>query len=49
MAKRKKKPATEMNDKELEERIFPKKVLEELRHLAHEGEEEEEAKPSESS
>ena len=35
MAKRK-KPAIEMTDKELEKRVFPKKVLEELQRIAHE-------------
>ena len=35
MAKRK-KPASEMTDQELERRVFPKKVLEELQRIAHE-------------
>ena len=38
MPKRKKK-AGEMTDKELERRVFPKRVLEELKRVAHEGEE----------
>ena len=35
MAKNK-KPASEMTDKELEKRVFPKKVLDELQRIAHE-------------
>lgn len=35
MAK-KKKPASEMTDQELEKRVFPKKVFEELQRIAHE-------------
>ena len=33
---KKKKPASEMTDKEIEKRVFPKKVLEELQRVAHE-------------
>jgi hypothetical protein len=36
MPKRRKK-ATEMTDRELERRIFPKPVLEELKRIAHEN------------
>ena len=39
MAKGKKKPASEMTDQELEKRVFPKKVLEELQRIAHEKDE----------
>ena len=31
-----KKPASEMTDQELEKRVFPKKVLDELQRIAHE-------------
>lgn len=43
MPKRKKK-ATEMTDKELEARIFPKPVLRELKRIAHEKDEKPESK-----
>lgn len=38
MTKRK-KPASEMTDQELEKRVFPKKVLDELKRVAHEKDE----------
>ena len=41
MAKRK-KPASEMTDQELEKRVFPKKVLDELQRIAHEKDDPEE-------
>lgn len=41
MPKRKKK-AQEMTDEELKRRIFPKKVLGEIRRIAHEGEDKDE-------
>ena len=41
MTKRK-KPASEMTDQELEKRVFPKKVLEELQRIAHEKDDPEE-------
>ena len=39
---KKKKPASEMTDLELEKRVFPKKVLEELQRIAHEKDDPEE-------
>ena len=42
MPKRKKK-ATEMTTDELEQRVFPKTAVEELKKIAHEGEETEES------
>lgn len=45
--KRKPKPASEMTDKELEQRLFPKPVLEELLRIAHEGDDD--SKPDKSS
>ena len=44
-----KKPASEMTDEELKRRIFPKRALEELERIAHEGEEEEESDSDDSS
>lgn len=44
---KRKKPASKMTDEELERRVFPKKVLEELKRIAHEQDEPE--KQSESS
>ena len=48
MPKRKKK-ASDMTDAELEKRVFPKKVLEELMQVAHEGEETDGETPEDSS
>ncbi len=48
MPKRKKR-AGEMTDEELKHRIFPKKVLDELQRVAHEGEEKEESDSDNSS
>ena len=42
MPKRKKK-ATELTTDELERRVFPKRAVEELKKIAHEGEETEES------
>ncbi len=42
MPKRKKK-ASEMTTDELERRVFPKRAVEELKKIAHEGEETEES------
>ena len=42
MPKRKKK-ASEMTTDELERRVFPKRAVEELKQIAHEGEETEES------
>ena len=36
---RRKKKATELTTDELELRVFPKKAVEELKRIAHEGEE----------
>ena len=36
---RRKKKATKMTTDELERRVFPKKVVDELKRIAHEGEE----------
>lgn len=47
MAKRK-KPASEMTDQEIEKRVFPKKVLDELHRIAHEKDEPEEEAPDSS-
>ena len=44
-----KKPATQMTDKELEKRIFPKKVLDELQRIAHEKDDKEGESESEQS
>jgi hypothetical protein len=38
---RRKKKATEMTTDELERRVFPKRAIEELKRIAHEGEENE--------
>jgi len=43
---RRKKTAKDMADKELESRVFPKKVLEELQRIAHENDDEEDNQPS---
>ena len=48
MAKRK-KPASEMTDQELEKRVFPKKVLDELQRLAHEKDDPEQEANNDSS
>ena len=40
---RKKKEPKDMTTEELARRIFPPKVLQELKRIAHEGEQEEEA------
>ena len=45
MSKRKKK-ATDMTTEELAKRVFPKKVVDELKRIAHEGEEEQTEKPN---
>ena len=47
MAK-KKKPASKMTDEELEKRVFPKKVLEELQRIAHEKDDPEDKEPDSS-
>ncbi|MBI4202500.1 MAG: hypothetical protein HY532_05245 [Chloroflexi bacterium] len=44
-----KKPATEMTDQELEKRVFPKKVLDELKRIAHKDDEPETKEPIDSS
>ena len=36
---RRKKKATELTTDELEQRVFPKKAVEELKRIAHEGDE----------
>ena len=36
---KRKKPISEMSDEELERFVFPKKVLEELKRIAHEKDE----------
>lgn len=46
---RPKKKATEMTTDELERRVFPKRAVEELKKIAHEGEETEEPEAENSS
>ncbi len=48
MPKRKKK-ASEMTTDELERRVFPKRAVEELKKIAHEGDESSESVPESSS
>lgn len=48
MPKRKKK-ASEMTTDELERRVFPKRAVDELKKIAHEGEESEESEADNSS
>ena len=43
MAKRKKKDVTEMTTDELARHVFPKKVVDELKRVAHQDDEKEEA------
>ncbi len=49
MPKRKKKPATEMTTEEMAEHVFPKKVREELKRVAHEKDEAKEKRAHKSS
>ncbi|MCH8799945.1 MAG: hypothetical protein IH963_03455 [Chloroflexi bacterium] len=44
-----KKKASELTTDELEKRVFPKKAVEELKRIAHQGEETEESKAGNSS
>ena len=46
---RRKKKATEMTTEELAKRVFPKKVVDEVKRIAHEGEEEEQSDQADSS
>ena len=45
MPRRKKKDVTEMTTEELARHVFPKKVVEELKRVAHENDEKPEPKP----
>ncbi len=38
-----KKTADQMTDEELEKRVFPKRVLDELKRVAHEGDDDKES------
>ena len=49
MSKGKKKPASEMTTEELARRVFPKKVVDELKRIAHEDDEPEEPDKTEPS
>lgn len=44
-----KKKASELTTDELEKRVFPKKAVEELKRIAHEGEEPEDSETDNSS
>ena len=44
-----KKKASDLTTDELEKRVFPKKAVEELKRIAHEGEETEDSEPDNSS
>ncbi len=46
---RRKKKATEMTTEELAKRVFPKKVVDEMKRIAHEGEQEEKTDQDDSS
>lgn len=46
---RKKKPASDMTNDELARSVFPKKVVDELKRIAHKGEKDQEKSESESS
>ena len=46
---RRKKKATEMTTEELAKKLFPKKVVDEVKRIAHEGEEEEKIDQADSS
>ena len=46
---RRKKKATEMTTEELAKRVFPKKVVDEVKRIAHEGEKEEKTDQDDSS
>ena len=49
MPKRKQKDVTEMTTEELARHVFPKKVVDELKRVAHEHDTDEDSEPEQSS